>query len=146
VERDGVRVFWERYGDGDPTLLLVPPWSIYHSRVWKAQIPYFARRHRVLTFDPRGNGRSGHCARELPMNELPDPRQDDATEEGEYRTIDSHLASPIMLGVRRDESLARPGDVLSGNLTGVRGPGWADRCMAQALSLRRPITSSASFS
>jgi pimeloyl-ACP methyl ester carboxylesterase len=58
VERDGVRVFWERYGDGDPTLLLVPPWSIYHSRIWKAQIAYLARHFRVVVFDPRGNGRS----------------------------------------------------------------------------------------
>jgi pimeloyl-ACP methyl ester carboxylesterase/predicted glycosyltransferase len=58
VERDGVRVFWEQYGDGDPAILFLPTWSIVHSRVWKAQIPYFARYTRVLTFDPRGNGRS----------------------------------------------------------------------------------------
>jgi len=58
VERDGVRVFWERHGDGDPTLLLLPAWSIIHSRQWKAQVPYLARHYRVLTFDPRGNGRS----------------------------------------------------------------------------------------
>jgi pimeloyl-ACP methyl ester carboxylesterase len=59
VERDGVRVGWERYGDGEPAILFLPTWSIVRSRCWKAQIPYFARRHRVLTFDPRGNGRSG---------------------------------------------------------------------------------------
>lgn len=58
VERGGVRVFWERYGDGEPTILLVPPWSIVHSRCWKAQIPYLARHYRVLSFDPRGNGGS----------------------------------------------------------------------------------------
>jgi pimeloyl-ACP methyl ester carboxylesterase len=58
VERDGVRVFWERHGDGEPTLLLLPAWSIIHSRQWKAQVPYLARHYRVLTFDPRGNGRS----------------------------------------------------------------------------------------
>jgi pimeloyl-ACP methyl ester carboxylesterase/predicted glycosyltransferase len=58
VERDGVRVFWEQYGDGEPAILFLPTWSIVHSRVWKAQIPYFARYTRVLTFDPRGNGRS----------------------------------------------------------------------------------------
>ena len=58
VERDGVRVFWERYGDGEPTVLLLPTWSIIHSRFWKAQIPYLARHCRVVTFDGRGNGRS----------------------------------------------------------------------------------------
>jgi pimeloyl-ACP methyl ester carboxylesterase/predicted glycosyltransferase len=58
TERDGVCVFWERYGDGDSTVLLLPPWSIVHSRVWKMQIPYLARHCRVVTFDPRGNGRS----------------------------------------------------------------------------------------
>src|SRR5437870_12351117 len=58
LERDGVRVFWELYGEGDQTILLLPTWSIVHSRVWKGQIPYLARHCRVLTFDPRGNGRS----------------------------------------------------------------------------------------
>jgi pimeloyl-ACP methyl ester carboxylesterase len=58
VERDGVAVFWERYGEGEPTLLLAPTWEIVHSRFWKGQIPYLARHARVVTFDPRGNGRS----------------------------------------------------------------------------------------
>jgi pimeloyl-ACP methyl ester carboxylesterase len=58
VERDGVRVFWERYGDGAPTILLMPTWSIFHARHWKAQIAYLARHFRVVTFDGRGNGRS----------------------------------------------------------------------------------------
>ena len=58
VERDGVRLFYEVYGDGGPTVLLLPTWSIIHSRHWKAQIPYLARHFRVVTFDGRGNGRS----------------------------------------------------------------------------------------
>jgi pimeloyl-ACP methyl ester carboxylesterase len=58
VERDGVRSFYEVYGDGDTTVLLMPTWSIIHSRFWKMQIPYLARRFRVVTFDGRGNGRS----------------------------------------------------------------------------------------
>jgi pimeloyl-ACP methyl ester carboxylesterase/predicted glycosyltransferase len=58
VERDGVRVFYEVCGSGGPTVLLLPTWSIVHSRVWKMQIPYLARHCRVITFDGRGNGRS----------------------------------------------------------------------------------------
>ena len=58
VERDGVRTFYEVYGEGEQTMLFVPPWSIVHSRCWKMQIPYFARHHRVVVFDPRGNGKS----------------------------------------------------------------------------------------
>ncbi|HEU0244898.1 MAG TPA: alpha/beta hydrolase [Candidatus Limnocylindrales bacterium] len=63
VVRDGVCVAWERYGaaapvPGQPTILLLPTWSIVHSRVWKLQVPYLARQFRVLTFDGRGNGRS----------------------------------------------------------------------------------------
>ena len=58
VERDGVRVFWERYGDAPTAFLLFPTSPISHSRLWKGQIPFLSRHYRVLTFDPRGNGRS----------------------------------------------------------------------------------------
>jgi pimeloyl-ACP methyl ester carboxylesterase/predicted glycosyltransferase len=58
VERDGVRIFYEVYGSGEPTVLLLPTWSLLHSRHWKMQIPYLARHCRVVTFDGRGNGRS----------------------------------------------------------------------------------------
>jgi pimeloyl-ACP methyl ester carboxylesterase len=62
INRDGVRVFWKRYGDGEQTVLVLPTWSIVHSRFWKAQIPYLARHFRVVTFDGRGNGRSDRPA------------------------------------------------------------------------------------
>src|SRR5438132_5218556 len=58
VERDGVRVHYEVFGSGEPTVLLLPTWSIVHSRIWKMQVPYLARHCRVLTFDGRGNGLS----------------------------------------------------------------------------------------
>ena len=58
IERDGVRVFWELYGHGAWTVLLLPTWSGVDSRFWKLQIPYLARHFRVLTFAGRGNGRS----------------------------------------------------------------------------------------
>jgi pimeloyl-ACP methyl ester carboxylesterase/predicted glycosyltransferase len=72
VVRDGVRVFWELYGEGEPTVLLLPTWSIIHSRHWKMQIPYLARHCRVLTFDGRGNGRSDR------------PREPEAYAESEF--------------------------------------------------------------
>ena len=51
-------IYWERFGDGEPTVLFVPAWAIVHSRAWKMQLAYFARHFRVAVFDPRGNGRS----------------------------------------------------------------------------------------
>ncbi|MGH2403163.1 MAG: alpha/beta fold hydrolase, partial [bacterium] len=39
-------------------VFLVATTPIVHSGLWKAQIPYLSRHYRVVTFDPRGNGRS----------------------------------------------------------------------------------------
>ena len=72
AERDGVKIFFEVYGEGDRTVLFMPTWSIIHSRHWKMQIPYLARHCRVLTFDGRGNGRSDR------------PREPDAYREEEF--------------------------------------------------------------
>src|SRR5215210_3089968 len=59
VEVDGVGIGYEVFGRGERTLLLAPPWAIVTSRIYKAQVPYLARHFRVITFDPRGTGRSG---------------------------------------------------------------------------------------
>jgi pimeloyl-ACP methyl ester carboxylesterase len=58
AERDGVKIYYEVFGTGEPTVLLLPTWSIIHSRHWKMQVPYLARHCRIITFDARGNGRS----------------------------------------------------------------------------------------
>jgi pimeloyl-ACP methyl ester carboxylesterase len=55
---DGVRIAWDEYGSGDPTIVLLPSTPIVHSRQWKAQIHFLSRTWRVITFDGRGNGRS----------------------------------------------------------------------------------------
>src|SRR5688572_28747598 len=57
--RGGVRVGYEVFGEGEQTLLLLPTWTIIHSRFWKLQVPYLARHYRVVTYDGPGNGRSG---------------------------------------------------------------------------------------
>lgn len=58
AERDGVKIHYEVYGEGPETMVFLPPWSIVHARVYKAQLPYFSERFRCITFDPRGNGKS----------------------------------------------------------------------------------------
>jgi len=58
VERDGVKLHYEVYGNGAETMVFVPPWSLVHSRVYKAQLPWFSERFRCVTYDGRGNGQS----------------------------------------------------------------------------------------
>lgn len=58
VETGGVKVHYEVHGEGRPTILLLPTWTIIHKRFWKLQIPYLARHHRVVTYDGPGNGLS----------------------------------------------------------------------------------------
>ena len=58
VDLDGVKLHYEVFGDGEPTLLLLPTWTVVHARFWKAQVPYLARHFRVVTYDGPGNGRS----------------------------------------------------------------------------------------
>jgi pimeloyl-ACP methyl ester carboxylesterase len=55
---DGVRIAWEEFGAGTPTIVLVPSTPIVHSRQWKGQVHYLSRHHRVVIYDGRGNGRS----------------------------------------------------------------------------------------
>ncbi len=87
VERDGVRVFYEVYGHGLPTVLFLPTWSIVHSRCWKLQLPYFGRHGRAVAFDPRGNGRSD--------------RPSDPTAYAEHELADDALAVLDATGTER---------------------------------------------
>ena len=58
IDRGGVKIAYEVYGSGPQTMVFLPTWTIVHSRVYKAQLPYFSERYRCITFDGRGNGKS----------------------------------------------------------------------------------------
>jgi pimeloyl-ACP methyl ester carboxylesterase len=58
VVQGGVRIAYEAFGAGPQSVLFLPSWTLVSQRHWKAQVPYFARHCRVVTFDPRGNGGS----------------------------------------------------------------------------------------
>jgi pimeloyl-ACP methyl ester carboxylesterase/predicted glycosyltransferase len=63
VSNGGVRLFWQATGGGSRDLVLLPQCQpVTYSRQFKAQIPYLARYFRVVTTDPRGNGRSDRPA------------------------------------------------------------------------------------
>jgi len=87
LERNGVRIFWESYGQGEPAIMLFPTWMLVHSRIWKMQIPFLARHHRVVTWDPRGNGRSD--------------RPTDVAPYHQRETLDDGVALMDRLGIER---------------------------------------------
>jgi pimeloyl-ACP methyl ester carboxylesterase/predicted glycosyltransferase len=53
---DGIA--YEVFGEGPRTIVFAPAWAIVCSRFWKAQVPWFAQRYRVITWDAPGSGRS----------------------------------------------------------------------------------------
>ena len=56
---DGTTTAYDVYNPGGtPTVLLLPTWQVANAEHWKAQVPVLARRHRVITIDGLGTGRS----------------------------------------------------------------------------------------
>src|SRR3954469_23256331 len=62
VTQDGVRTYYEVFGDGPTTLLMMGTFPVVDGRQWKAQVPYLARHYRIVTVDARGNGGSDRPA------------------------------------------------------------------------------------
>lgn len=56
--KDGTPISYEIYGSGEPTLVFVHGWSC-DARYWRAQVPHFARKYRVVVLDLAGHGHSG---------------------------------------------------------------------------------------
>lgn len=58
IHRDGVRIYYETYGSGPATILVLPTWSVLDSSHGRFQLVDLSRRYRVVTFDGRGSGKS----------------------------------------------------------------------------------------
>ena len=56
AEVNGAGIYYEVAGDGEPLVLLHA--GIADSRMWQGQIPAFAERYKVVSFDMRGFGRT----------------------------------------------------------------------------------------
>ena len=117
VSRDGVNLAYEVYGDGADTILFIPPWSIVHSRIYKAQLPYFSERFRCIAYDGRGNGKS------------------DRPEDVAAYTLDNYLADALAV---MDALTARPailvGLSFGGLLASVLAAYHPDRVRAAILA------------
>jgi pimeloyl-ACP methyl ester carboxylesterase len=57
IHVNGIDLYYEEHGQGEPLLLMAP--TGWPGSVWDLeQVPFFARTHRVITYDQRGVGRS----------------------------------------------------------------------------------------
>ncbi|HEY3462528.1 MAG TPA: alpha/beta hydrolase [Gaiellaceae bacterium] len=57
ADLDGLRLYYERAGSGEPELLFVPGWCCDHT-AFQPQFDHFSRTHAVTAIDLRGVGRS----------------------------------------------------------------------------------------
>lgn len=53
---NGVQLYWELSGDGEPAVLVHGSWGDHHN--WALVVPTLAKKLRVLTYDRRGHSRS----------------------------------------------------------------------------------------
>ena len=57
--KDGTPISYESFGSGgDPALVFVHGWCC-DARYWRAQVPFFSKKYRVVTLDLAGHGHSG---------------------------------------------------------------------------------------
>lgn len=58
LSEDGTPISYEISGTGEPTLVFVHGWSC-DARYWRARVPHFSKKHRVVVLDLAGHGHSG---------------------------------------------------------------------------------------
>jgi 3-oxoadipate enol-lactonase len=66
--RDGVKIYWEEHGSGDPLLLIMGLGATLEW--WNRLVPVLAERFRTIVFDNRGVGRSDIPSGPYPIPEM----------------------------------------------------------------------------
>lgn len=105
VDHHGLRLGYEVYDNQRPTILLLPTWTIIHSRFWKMQVPYLSRHYRVVTFDGPGNGRSDRSTD--PVHYSPDAYADYAVAVMDATNTHDAVVAGLSLGAAYATRLAR---------------------------------------
>jgi len=58
ISKDGTKIVYSVFGNGEPTLVFVHGWCGSRA-VWYKQVPYFAKKYKVVALDLAGHGASG---------------------------------------------------------------------------------------
>jgi 3-oxoadipate enol-lactonase len=106
---NGVDLYWEERGTGDPLLLVMG--LAADSTAWMFQVPAFAEHYRTITFDNRGVGRSAKPAGPYTIHQM----ADDAAGLLDVLGVDhAHVLGVSMGGMIAQElALRHPGRVRS---------------------------------
>ncbi len=64
--KDGIPISYEIFGVGEPTLVFVHGWCC-DARYWRAQVPVFSKRYRIVVLDLAGHGHSGMSRKRYTM-------------------------------------------------------------------------------
>jgi pimeloyl-ACP methyl ester carboxylesterase len=86
LSRDGIPISYEIFGVGDPTLVFVHGWSC-DARYWRAQVPVFSKKYRVVVLDLAGHGHSGISRRKYTMGSFGEDVRAVTESTGSHRVI-----------------------------------------------------------
>jgi pimeloyl-ACP methyl ester carboxylesterase len=102
---NGVRIYYEVYGQGEPILLIMGLGG--SSLAWQSQIPTFSQHLRVIAYDNRDAGRSDKVEAEYSMADM----ADDAAALLDHLEIDSAHVYGVSMGgmIAQELALRHPG-------------------------------------